>query len=556
MPGIGVYREEQKLYFLVLLLDQDLQVSTSSLVASTHAQYLALGLVSALTILRNGLKVRIIEKEPSIRKPGQRGAGIQIEEQSGGRAPPFQLHTSPEGEKPIGMFEMHQKMEPTSDRPIVNPTVLGQQPHEAILRSVIESDYGVTVEVGTALVSLEQHPDSVTVVLDHHDGEQETAKFDWVIGADGARGVVRKQLGLTFLGETRQKDRATVIGDIFVKSGLEGRFCRSWGTNADRQINLLTFEKHEDRYTFICGGVNLDCQKMSSSREAWLETFYDVTGRRDVVFGDVIWMGTWGANIRMANKFGEGRVFIVGDAGHVHSPTGAQGLNSCVQDAINIAWKLALVHKKLSPPTLLDSYTAERLPVIASMLGWTTELLNSTYKAETANSGLGRPAEMHQLGVNYRGSPIVVDRLGKPSSVDPYRSGLDEGPLRAGDRAPDAPELVEASRADVKRLFDIFKPTYHTVLVFGWEGLDDVRSLVGKYSSDVVKTAVICPADSNTTETKTHQGVDFAFVDKGYAHKHYGIEKSGVVVVRPDGYVGAVVNDLEGLRQYFSKIFV
>ncbi|KAL0577855.1 hypothetical protein V5O48_004127 [Marasmius crinis-equi] len=477
-------------------------------------------------------------------------------ERSGGRAPPFQLHTSPEGEKPIKIFEMHEMREPTPDRPIVNTTVLGQQPHEAILRSVIESDYGVTVEVGAALVSLVQHPDSVTVVLDHHDGEQETAKFDWVIGADGARGVVRKQLGLTFLGETREGDKF-VIGDIFVKSGLEGRFCRSWGTNADRQINLLTFEKHEDRYTFICGGVNLDCDKMSSSREAWVEMFYDVTGRRDVVFGEVIWMGTWRPNIRMANKFGEGRVFIVGDAAHVHSPTGAQGMNSCVQDAINLGWKIALVHKKLSPPTLLESYTAERLPVIASMLGRTTELLNNTYKAETANSGLGRPLEMHQLGVNYRGSDIVVDRLGQPATVDPYRSGLDGGPSRAGDRAPDAPDLVEASDANIKSLFDVFRPTHHTVLVFGREGLDNVLSLVGKYPREVVKTAVICPPDSGATEANTQQGVDFTFVDeKGYAHKHYGIEKSSVVVVRPDGYVGAVVDDHEGLQQYFSKIFV
>ncbi|EEB98110.1 hypothetical protein MPER_02439, partial [Moniliophthora perniciosa FA553] len=155
------------------------------------------------------------------------------------------------------------------------------------------------------------HSDKVTVCLAKENGEQETADFKWIIGADGAHSVVRKQLGCTFLGETREGDKF-VIGDIFVKSGLEGRFCRSWGNNSDRQINLLAFEKHDDRYTFICGGNNLDNDKMASSREVWVDTFKEVTGRQDIEFGDLIWMGTWRANIRMANTFGEHRVFIVG----------------------------------------------------------------------------------------------------------------------------------------------------------------------------------------------------------------------------------------------------
>ncbi|EEB89480.1 hypothetical protein MPER_12415, partial [Moniliophthora perniciosa FA553] len=145
----------------------------------------------------------------------------------------------------------------------------------------------------------------------------------------------------------------------------------------------------------------------------------------------------------------------------------AQGKNSSVQDSMNLGWKLALVEKGLAPHSLLDTYTAERLPVIASMLGKTTELLNNTYKSETANSGLGRPFELRQFGTNYRGSSIVLDEKNVLSTegVDPYRSGLD-GILRAGDRAPDAPQLMSIVDREDTSLFEIFKVSYHTILVF------------------------------------------------------------------------------------------
>ncbi|KAK7021336.1 hypothetical protein VNI00_017438 [Paramarasmius palmivorus] len=532
---------------------------------SRSAQVLQASLVLALSLLRNNIPVRIIEKQPHLRTPGQRGSGIQprtLEHYhflgilpailaQGGRAGTFQLHTAPEGDAPIKMFDMHEMLEATPDRPFINPVVLGQQPHEAILRDVLQLEYNTQIELGVELLSLSQDSSKVTVKLSKSTGEIEEAEYDYVVGADGAHSVVRKELGCTFLGETREGDRF-VIGDIYVKSGLEGRFCRSWGTNADRQINLLTFEKHTDRYTFICGGKNLDYDTMSSNREAWIQTFQDVTGRRDVEFGDVIWMGVWRANIRMADKFGEGRVFIVGDAAHVHPPTGAQGMNSSVQDSINLSWKLTLVLRHLSPTSLLTSYTAERLPVIASMLGKTTDLLNSTYKTDT----LGRGFELRQFGVNYRGSSIVLSGGEEGGDgVDPYRSGLD-GVLKAGDRAPDAPNLQVQGEETSFSLFGVFKPTHHTILVFT---PSPGVSLDLSLQKDVVKTLVIYPRDGDAEREGV---VDTA----GYAYKHYGFgvdgekgqEKGGVVIVRPDGYVGAILRGEveEGVKRYFGKVFL
>ncbi|KAK7060705.1 hypothetical protein VNI00_000435 [Paramarasmius palmivorus] len=299
---------------------------------------------------------------------------------------------------------------------------------------------------------------------------------------------------------------------------------------------------------------------MSSNREAWIQTFRDVTGRRDVEFGDVIWMGVWRANIRMADKFGEGRVFIVGDAAHVHPPTGAQGMNSSVQDSINLSWKLTLVLRHLSPASLLTSYTTERLPVIASMLGKTTDLLNATY-TKTENAGLGRGFELRQFGVNYRGSPIIMSggEEGEEGGVDPYRSGLD-GVLTAGDRAPDAPGLQPIAGGEETSLFGVFKPTHHTILVFA---PSPGVSLDLSLPKDVVKTLVIYPRDVER-EGDAEGVVDTA----GYAYKHYGFgidgekgqgqEKGGVVIVRPDGYVGAILRGEveEGVKRYFGKVFL
>ncbi|KAG2011731.1 OxyL protein [Coprinopsis cinerea AmutBmut pab1-1] len=111
-------------------------------------------------------------------------------------------------------------------------------------------------------------------------------------------------------------------------------------------------------------------------------------------------------NIRMANSFGSGRIFVSGDAGHAHLPTGAQGMNSGVQDSLNLGWKLALVVKDLAPHSLLGTYTEERLPVISEMLNISTNLLDKAFRGR---SEYIRDENILQLGINYRWSSIVLD---------------------------------------------------------------------------------------------------------------------------------------------------
>ena len=174
---------------------------------------------------------------------------------------------------------------------------------------------------------------------------------------------------------------------------------------------------------------------------------------------------------------------------------------------LNLAWKLSLVHKGLSAPTLLDTYDSERLPVIAEMLNITTGIINRIKGSGGVEHTMRRDQTMTMLGVNYRWSPIVVDEITEAGPVNAYRV-LDESTLVAGDRAPDAPGLtVVKAGAEVSetRFFDVFKSTYHTVLVFGPDmgSAEDIIGMLSSCPRDIVRLMVVLPQEAVATESST-----------------------------------------------------
>ncbi|KAG7094576.1 hypothetical protein E1B28_005403 [Marasmius oreades] len=334
-------------------------------------------------------------------------------------------------------------------------------------------------------------------------------------------------------------------------------------SNDSHRATVIPASFGDDRFTFTIGGDRVDLERVSSSKGEFIKAFQDITGRTDIEFGDLIYMGTWRLNIRMTDKFRERRVFIAGDAAHVHSPMGGQGLNSSVQDAVNLGWKLALVQRGLSPVSLLDSYTEERLPVIASMLGKTTELFRkgqASFGSATAEEGWRRGFEIRMFGVNYRGSSIVYDeKYTEPKEqADPYRAGQDDT-VQAGDRAPEAPGLVEDGNRTTS-LYEVFEPTAHTVLIYDGHRNDPVPVLehLLKYPRGLVQCVIIHPRSASPLPGAN--GASRIMEDcEGFAYKNYKIEEGDVkrvVVVRPDAHVGALVEGVEGLREYFSRILV
>ncbi len=249
-------------------------------------------------------------------------------------------------------------------------------------------------------------------------------------------------------------------------------------------------------------------------------------------------------------------------------------MNTGVQDAFNLGWKLALVHRGLSPSSLLETYDEERLPVIAEMLNQTTQLLKQNFHLKVAPSeSLTRTGadSLSQLGVNYRWSRIVVDERkrdggmyeseeARSCALDSY--GLQGGAIRAGDRAPDASclqllhsdsPLVQCGRnGEQLTLFDVFGPSHHTVLIFTDDSerclrIQRARERYPQFQA-YIRTVNI-PRSGPCTRM-----VDITLEDtNGSAYKAY--HECDVVVVRPDGFIGAIVKDTDGLERYFTQMF-
>ncbi|KAJ3901823.1 FAD binding domain-containing protein [Lentinula edodes] len=555
------------------------------------------GLINALTLLRNGISVRIIEKQDSFQL-GTRGCGMQprtiemykllgiLPDLLEVKTDPFPVvkFSSPQGDDEEGkVIPMVERIENTPSRPYNTGYMLMQERQKHLLRTRIEKDYGVTVELSTELNSFEEHEDHVIAHIVKHvpnagENTEETVKVDFLVGADGGRSTVRKQLGLPFMGDDSEslKEIGMVAGDIEALEGtLDQKVWRMWG---DTTSNLLSLRPcaipHKTHLNFFIGGADVNLEKVASNREELVNAIHAITGRDDIKFGKVINLGVWRPNIRMTSSFGKGRVFIAGDAAHVHSPTGGQGMNSGVQDAINLGWKLALVSKNLSPPSILTSYTAERVPVIATMLSKTTELFHKTFQPaspEKMAEGWRRGYELRMFGVNYRKSGIILDEkysYGADEAVDPYRSG-DDGTVRAGDRAPDAPKLSPVGQTNATTyttFLDLYNPVYHTILVFADPGrnreaietiLETIRGLPS--SKDIIKTVVVLPQTSSSANDASTSSADMVLLDtEGYAYKHYDVagdsQQPTVFIVRPDGFIGGLVFGVEGIKKYFGLI--
>ncbi|KAI6008117.1 FAD binding domain-containing protein [Pisolithus orientalis] len=497
--------------------------------------------------------------------------------------------------------------EPTPAIPYYNPKLMGQNTLEAILREHL-AKFGCTIELGTRLVSFTQDDKCVRAKIVKHradDGEEleEEMEAAYLVGADGARGVTRKQLELAFVGSTLRENHV-VLGDIRLEvKGLDREYWHYFGTMSQDMISLRpTDELGKDGYQILIGSHVRDMKGLPQDEEALLNCIKDFIGLGDDVnVKEVMWVSEFRPNMRMVNKFGVGRAFVAGGANScpVHSPTGGQGLNTSVQDAFNLAWKLALVYKGLSPASLLDTYTTERLPVITEMLGLTIEILKLTFGESKATDAqisadgsdntkkvksnleraMHRGKNMYMLGVNYRTSPIVVDEFAPVSIlgvavVHSAYGSIQEGVLRAGDRAPDAPGLLpvlQTGGPGITRLFDIFAPMYHTVLIFAPALVVPVVLSVlatlkqGVPNNGLVRPLIVLPGRpfdlDGGVETLSVQdqaaGAEIVVDQAGHAYRGYVIEKdkSKVIVVRPDGVVGAIARGTEGLGRYLEGVF-
>ncbi|CAH1657530.1 MULTISPECIES: FAD-dependent monooxygenase [unclassified Chelatococcus] len=343
---------------------------------------------------------------------------------------------------------------------------------EAVLERHLEA-YGVKSELGMELLDFTQDADGVSAVIRAADGQEETERFQWLVACDGAHSTVRHRLGLTFGGDTMDED--WTLGDFHVSGAPfpPSELATCW--HEDGVIVFLPISSN--RYRVIASlGPSTDEAPVPLAREEF-QALVDRRGPGGFVLTDTIWTTAFRINERQVADYRSGRIFLAGDAAHVHSPAGGQGMNTGMQDAFNLAWKLGMVcHGLSTAPALLDSYSVERKAVGASVIqssGRMTKmsilhshaaqsLRNLVAHAVMGLSSVRRAMveSMAEVSVGYPQSPLNGPASGDGLAVGvrarpvagelPYGAGdrplfsLRAAPGRAGEIAARYPQLIEA----------------------------------------------------------------------------------------------------------------
>src|SRR5262249_29810481 len=214
---------------------------------------------------------------------------------------------------------------------------------------------GVAIERGVELVGFAQDaltadPSPVKVILRHPDGRLEQAQAPWLIDAEGAHSTVRTTLGLLFEGRTM--DATYALGDLHVDGDLAEDDFHLFST----EYGFMGLFPLGDRHFRIIAGVPPDKMQGDAPAMADLQAIYDERSPVSARFSDLRWASWFRINSRMVPHLRMGRVLLGGDAAHIHSPAAGQGMNTGIQDMINLAWKLALVIGGQGAPALLDTY--------------------------------------------------------------------------------------------------------------------------------------------------------------------------------------------------------
>lgn len=471
----------------------------------------AAGLTLAIDLARRGVSFRLIEKNPEPFN-GSRGKGIQPRSQEvfedlgildrlfavGGVYPTERRYRDDGSVSDAHSIEHNV---PTAAEPYQQPLMVPQFLTERVMRERL-LELGHRPQFGCELVAFQQDADGVTAQLTDNTATQ-AVRVRWLVGADGGRSFVRHALGVGFPGKTLGV--RALVADVQL-SGLSPHCWHRFG-DGDLQRQIAVCPLAGTELFQIQAPIPLDVD-IDLSAEGLTAVIASRTGRDDIQVHAVSWASAYTMNARLADHYRVGQVFLVGDAAHIHPPTGGQGLNTSVQDAYNLGWKLAAVANG-APAALLDSYEEERRPVAASVLGLSTQLLDNLQRGD-----MRRGREVHQLDIGYPHSSLTLGH--------------------AGHRAPDA--KLRGAAGQSLRLFDVFKGTHWTLLGYG-----------------VTPGSVLPRAGLQVHYIGAHaERVD----ELGQFQDAYALAVGEWVLVRPDGYIGALgaSADLERLEGYLLQV--
>jgi 2-polyprenyl-6-methoxyphenol hydroxylase-like FAD-dependent oxidoreductase len=533
------------------------------------------GLALASQLARWGVRFRIIDKRPD-RAHESRALGVQPRSlellQSiglgerlaarGRRTTRLVLHRDRARPATIDLGDIDR-----ADTRFPYLLFVSQADTEAVLADYLDW-CGVTIERRVELVAFQQSSYGLTCTLRDADGGQESVRVKYLVGCDGAHSTVRKTANIPFEGGAYLQNFA--LGDVEADGPLVPDGVNVFALGRGLAVffplghpatwRVIAIQGRHLRAALIDGADEFSIDDLSLPD---LQAMVDDPTRGTVRLRDPVWLTRFRLHHRQAARYREGRVFVAGDAAHIHSPVGAQGMNTGIQDSWNLGWKLAMVSRGLANEELLQSYNAERWPVGRTLLRATDRIFAGVERSVTRGSFAAplrrlivryviapalarrgiRSIAFHfvsQLGIRYAHSPVVTE--GAP--------GLRRGP-RAGDRLPDA--CVRRGREMTYLQEELLKPRMMLLLcgpVEAWNG-DRLRDLAREFQGLLGVTHL------SRAAYETGPG-DATLVDeKGTALATLGVDGTAHYLIRPDGHVAfrCAGTDLSGVRDYLHRWF-
>lgn len=431
---------------------------------------------------------------------------------------------------------------------------LAQFETERLLENCLRR-HGGTVSYGWTLSGFEAQADGVRAQIESPDGGSQTIDCRWLVGCDGAHSKVRSVLGLDFEGA--RYPQTFVLADLEVDWDLpRGRLYRfNHGATAEHgSTSLVAVPVHGSgrRYRLftILPESSVDPKDAAVGEDA-PPSLAEVTALMSpllptgTVLSSLHWSSVYRVSHRIVPAYGKGRVFLAGDAAHLHPPVGGQGMNTGLQDAHNLALKLTLASRNLAAEGLLDSYSAERHPVGQDVVQSTSRALNDVLAQRAQLPGMRET----QLLVSYRDSAIVLDeRLDAASAL-----------LAAGDRVPDAGQLRRSFVAQPFRLHERLGRGRHVLLGF----INDDTAMTERFAGmlSLLRAAMgegaIGLAVTPLGETLPDREDLTVIVDSGGEFAAAFSAQPGMAwLVRPDGHVGwcSEASSVTSLRSFLKLI--
>lgn len=489
------------------------------------------GLVAAVDLARRGVAVRIVDKMP---EPTDQSRAVVLHARSlelldqlgvldeiaatGVKTTGAQMHS---GGSILGRVGFD-----TIDSPFPFSITIPQTDTERILRERL-AGLGVQIERGVTYTGLEQDDTGVRASLTHPDGSVEVAHVQWLVGSDGAKGAVRHSLGLKLEGVF--KGERFLMGDVDAEFAHEKESFHIFFSPGDA-VGML-FPMAGKRVRVICQ-IPEDTPEDREPTLEWLQQTVDER-EMEVRLDSARWLTIFEIHHAQVPRYRTGRAFLAGDAAHVHSPAGGLGMNTGIQDAFNLTWKLAAAVRGDASEELLDSYHDERHPVAAEVIRFTTALtragtLHSPFAREARNllmkAALAMPlarhsmaGEIEQMTVEYRYAPLAASSH--------------RGPVRAGDAVRTVAGV------------DLWSTLAHRDPSDSGYALVLVSDEAGTFPDDAT------PAGAQTIRVAPTADGGAVADPEGQVAARYGLDvRGGAILVRPDGYVAAI-SDAEHLRE-------